>query len=241
MNLVQNYQIFVKDPEQVIFLHEAQGHANPFDIAFDVIRLGPLHTAGWYNSSVLGRQDTVEWKKLSWSAEVPPGARLHVFFRAGRISSPLDPYDPSREITNGQTENLPLGREAQWRVEFEGLPAASPILYDLIGEFSPKTGVVASPEAPPFTFKLLPNFPNPIRARTTIAYELPVMTEATIYLYNLNGRQLRAWHFVRQPAGRHSFVWDGADESGVHLANGVYFLKLIAGSQQRLRKIVVVR
>ena len=44
-----------------------------------------------------------------------------------------------------------------------------------------------------------------------------------------------------QQAGRHTLRWDGRDNSGVKLAAGVYVLRLEAGGETSVRKVVVTR
>ena len=201
-----------------------------------------MNTDGWYVSPIFGiNQDTLVWKKLSWAADTPTGTSLRIFFRAANNRyDPLNSYIPWQEIVNGQTENRPVGRGAQWRVELHGTTDASPIVWDLIGEYSIRVGVERTSTLPPLSFNLLPNYPNPIQEHTNIVYELPTAMEPTITLYNLLGQKIREWRFSRQPAGRHSFTWSGDDPNGGRVTNGIYFLKLTGGNQQMLRKVAIV-
>jgi hypothetical protein len=42
-------------------------------------------------------------------------------------------------------------------------------------------------------------------------------------------------------AGDHVLTWDGRGESGAEVAAGVYFLRVCAGGETRVRKVVLVR
>jgi flagellar hook assembly protein FlgD len=44
-----------------------------------------------------------------------------------------------------------------------------------------------------------------------------------------------------QPAGTHSLVWKGKDDSGASCPSGVYFLRLISGLKIQTAKLVLVR
>jgi flagellar hook assembly protein FlgD len=43
------------------------------------------------------------------------------------------------------------------------------------------------------------------------------------------------------PAGLHELVWDGRDTDGRSVATGVYFVRLMAGSREFTRKIVMLK
>ena len=42
-------------------------------------------------------------------------------------------------------------------------------------------------------------------------------------------------------AGEHAVSWDGRDESGRRLANGVYFVELRAGDERQVRRAVLLK
>ncbi len=93
----------------------------------------------------------------------------------------------------------------------------------------------------PHEFALQPNWPNPFRSTTQMAYTLPEAREVHAALYDVIGRRVRVLVDERQEAGAHTLTWDGRDASGRPLPSGVYLLKLKAGSEQRTQKIVLVR
>jgi flagellar hook assembly protein FlgD len=43
------------------------------------------------------------------------------------------------------------------------------------------------------------------------------------------------------PAGRHQVMWDGRDESGQAVSSGVYLYRLVAGTQQQSRTMILVK
>lgn len=241
-NFVTQYQLFPENDGRLTFLHEAYGNANTIDVAFDMFQPSFLNSPGWYVSPVWRNPDTLIWKKLAWQADTPAGTGLRVSFRtADNIYNPLDTFIPWQEIVNGQTDQLPTGRHAQWRVELDGTSTKSPRLFDLIGEYDVKTEVADSQNPLPLTLDLLPSFPNPMRYAATIVYQLPSVMDAAITIHNLLGQKVRSWQFKRKPAGRHSLVWDGKDENGIQVSNGIYFLRLVSAHQQILRKITITQ
>jgi flagellar hook assembly protein FlgD len=60
-------------------------------------------------------------------------------------------------------------------------------------------------------------------------------------LYDTSGRRVRTIVDGRRPAGFHTTLWDGRDESGGRVASGVYFVRMQAGDFDRTRRLVVVK
>jgi len=80
------------------------------------------------------------------------------------------------------------------------------------------------------------NYPNPFNATTTIEYELPYQTKATIKIYNILGREIETLFDGQQSAGCHNISWK-AD----NMPSGIYFLKLRAGDQVETKRMVLLK
>ena len=81
--------------------------------------------------------------------------------------------------------------------------------------------------------------PNPFRGGGEIYLAIPGATPYNVELYSPNGRLARsieAGYLARDQETRIS--WDGMDNGGRRVAAGVYFLRLTAGSEILVRKIV---
>jgi hypothetical protein len=74
--------------------------------------------------------------------------------------------------------------------------------------------------------------PNPFNPRTTIAFDLPRATEATLSVHDLRGRVVRTLVNGRLAAGRQLVEWDGRDAAGRPAASGVYLVRLAASDGQ---------
>ena len=90
-------------------------------------------------------------------------------------------------------------------------------------------------------FGLGASFPNPFAEQTTITYQLDHGARATLAVYDLLGRRVRTLADAAQPAGPHTVIWDGHDDSGRRLSAGVYLYRLEAGGQAETRRLVLVR
>jgi hypothetical protein len=94
----------------------------------------------------------------------------------------------------------------------------------------------------PLQTALLPGYPNPLRGgSTTVPYTLAEAGSVQIEIYDLLGRRVRSLVDATRPAGRYTARWDARSDRGRPVANGVYFLRMRAGGQTTVQKVVVLR
>jgi len=98
------------------------------------------------------------------------------------------------------------------------------------------TGVSEASNAPPTTFRLLQNFPNPFNPATVISYELPRASRVKLDVYDALGREVAILARGEQVAGSYTVQF----QAGA-LASGVYVYRLQAGGFSRSRTMVLVR
>jgi hypothetical protein len=84
--------------------------------------------------------------------------------------------------------------------------------------------------------RLLPNRPNPFRARTTLGYALPKAMDVRLTVYDVLGRRVATLDAGPRRAGLHRVRWDAAT-----VASGVYVVRLTAGGTQHTQKVVRLR
>jgi hypothetical protein len=97
------------------------------------------------------------------------------------------------------------------------------------------------PEGPPLAFRLYPAAPNPFERETVIAFDLPHGAHATARIYNVAGALVKTLVQAPVAAGRHELAWQGSDDQGLRVAQGVYILRLDAGPLVATRKLVLRR
>ena len=100
-----------------------------------------------------------------------------------------------------------------------------------------RLGALALPQ----TYSLAQNFPNPFNPSTTIRYNLKEAGAVSLRIYDVMGQRVRELVDAPQPAGRYQVIWDGRDQRGTSVANGVYFYELRAGEFRALRKMVLMK
>jgi hypothetical protein len=90
----------------------------------------------------------------------------------------------------------------------------------------------------PSEFALLGNHPNPFNPSTTITFQLPVASEVTLTVFDINGRHVEedlmsTRHFN---PGIHSITFDGTD-----LPSGIYIYRLNACNFKTSGKLVLLK
>jgi hypothetical protein len=104
------------------------------------------------------------------------------------------------------------------------------------------TGVPDTPDDPVVSaIHLAGAFPNPTPGPTRVRFILPETTRVSLRVYDVAGRVVRELVDSVTPAGEHDVRWDGRDNSGEAVANGMYLYRMEAGGYQGTGKLVVLR
>ena len=74
-----------------------------------------------------------------------------------------------------------------------------------------------------------------------IAFELPAPSRARLEVYNVAGRKVASVVDDEFAAGRHTVRWDGRDSSGREVSAGIYFYRLEAGSNESMKKMILLK
>jgi hypothetical protein len=95
-------------------------------------------------------------------------------------------------------------------------------------------------ETPALSTTLINCYPNPFVEQTTLRYQLKQKGEVSLEIYNLKGQRVRNLISSSQNAGNHETIWNGRNDNGDRVGNGVYFCRMRAGehlSTKRLLKL----
>ena len=95
---------------------------------------------------------------------------------------------------------------------------------------------------------LYQNYPNPFNPAgagrspvTTIRYQLAENSKISLKVYNIKGQFVKTLVNEFKPAGEHSIIWDGKDQSEHSVPSGIYFYRLKTKIDSRIRKMVLLR
>ncbi|MBZ0268629.1 CotH kinase family protein, partial [bacterium] len=89
--------------------------------------------------------------------------------------------------------------------------------------------------------RLLPCSPNPFALRTNLGFAIPGEGHVRLDLFDIRGRMIARLVDGTLAAGTHDVTWDGRDGSGVRLASGVYFSRLVFGDRVLTGRITLLR
>ena len=139
----------------------------------------------------------------------------------------------SASAENSNNENTLIVRDAD--VANQYLQEFAARYYQFGGTDSVRV-TDAGPGGMPRIVSLSPNWPNPFRGSTQIQYSLPVASNVSLKVYDVQGREVRTLVNGLKAAGRH-----GVTMSAQGLAPGVYLCRLQAGGFTTQRKMLFLK
>ncbi len=98
------------------------------------------------------------------------------------------------------------------------------------------TGVSINSTEVPDKYLLHQNYPNPFNPNTVIRYQLPVVSDVIIKVYDVQGREVRTLVNERMQAGTYEVNFDGSG-----LNSGVYFYQIRAGDYRESRRMILLK
>ena len=93
----------------------------------------------------------------------------------------------------------------------------------------------------PNKYKLYQNYPNPFNPSTIIQYDVPELSQISLTLYDLSGREINQLVKETQQSGLKTVVWDGKDFMGNRLGAGIYIYQLKSGNYVESKKMIFVK
>ena len=83
--------------------------------------------------------------------------------------------------------------------------------------------------------------PTPSTHSTVIRYHLATPSQLRLDVFDLAGQKVRSFLHAQQPAGYYQLSWDGRNDLGWELATGIYFVKLQAGANTEVSKLILLK
>ena len=109
-------------------------------------------------------------------------------------------------------------------------------------------------EIPQMRTELLSNYPNPFNPETTIVFYVGNAlvrsdvsigtingTNVTLDIYNIRGQRIKRLVDDFMETGEHRVGWDGKDDSGREMSSGVYLYRMVAGEQEAVRRMLLLK
>jgi len=100
------------------------------------------------------------------------------------------------------------------------------------------TSVNPTPETPGLEMHAAP---NPATGDVAFSFDLAKRQSVVLAVFSVEGRKIRSLQRGTLDAGHHQLAWDGLDDHGRPVADGMYFARLEAGESSRTTSIVHLR
>lgn len=91
----------------------------------------------------------------------------------------------------------------------------------------------------PMQFALEQNFPNPFNPQTVIRFQVPEESQVTLSIYDISGNLIKKFIDGVLAPGFHAVQWDGTNDAGEYVSNGLYFYRMQAGEFERERTMLL--
>ncbi len=94
----------------------------------------------------------------------------------------------------------------------------------------------------PQNFILHQNYPNPFNPETVISYRLSVISDVSLKIFDVLGREITTLVNGMQSPGIHTVKWNGKNSAGQQVGGGIYFYRLKADRNSAdTRKMMLIK
>lgn len=93
----------------------------------------------------------------------------------------------------------------------------------------------------PRGFSLSAAYPNPFNPSTRVTVTIPFNSHTQLAVFDVLGRRVHTLMDGVTPAGIHVLEWNGKTQVGADVTGGVYFVRMVAGDFEDIRKIIMIR
>ena len=190
---------------------------------------------GYEDEFSLNQIETGAWTTYSNQDANSLVSYLDIDIFVDPINFNLHLLEASNAVDNGTSVGVPSE-------DYDGNPRPIGQGYDIGAYEYQNAGVIEDGGSSiPDTFILFQNFPNPFNPKTTIQYELSVMANVELIIYNALGQKVRTLVQETQNAGSKAVVWNGTDDISKTVDSGIYFYRLQVGGEIQTRKMLLIR
>ena len=80
------------------------------------------------------------------------------------------------------------------------------------------------------------SYPNPFNPATTISFSIPSEMNVDVKVYDISGRMVGELMNGIQSQGLYEITWDASSQP-----SGLYFVRLVAGTEMHTQKIMLIK
>jgi len=143
----------------------------------------------------------------------------------------------------GSADNTTYVADLTFTTRDEALPGQANqanIVWHLTAHVMAASGVPGD-GALPTVSRLVGNYPNPFTPSTRLAFDIAEHGFASIGIFDVHGRLVRRLVEAPFAPGRYEQVWDGTDDAGRAVSQGVYFYRLTTPTKRETKTMTLVR
>jgi hypothetical protein len=182
---------------------------------------------------------------IDWLSAVPAGETSSVTleYSTAGATGPWQPIAPGLPNSGRHQWMVPAAASSDCYVRYtvrssrDVAVATTPAAFTILGD-----GAGVGGGTTPYAGISLRCFPNPSSFGATVEYGAPPGANARLSVFDVSGRRVACLvdsGVLRGGVG--TAVWDGRDDDGRELPSGVYFVRLEAGHETAVEKVVLIR
>jgi hypothetical protein len=206
----------------VWYYHDAAN--NRFIVEYDSVR--------YYSGSIYDKYEIVLYDTTQAAADGNCEFTFQYLVATGLSSATVGEQDPTRAIA------IQVLFDGSYHRGASTITAGRAIKYTTD---EPRTGLAEETGVAGLGRARFSVRPTMFRGRASVRFGLARAGAVHLAVYDMTGRQVRELAAQTLPAGTHAFAWDGRDDSGRRLAQGVYVVRLDAGGEKLGVKAVLLQ
>ncbi len=195
---------------------------NPFELKATVQNVGPLLADSVFLTLSVDSFTTILSEKSLLIKNMVPGNSSELIWKlkVDNTQNQLGNYLIEVKVTNGK-----------------GLSANG--IFNI--KTDNQTSIIRPTKSKSTDLVLLQNYPNPFKDKTSIGYKLSKGSNVTLEIININGDRVCSLVNNFQEAGFYNVDWNGTNQNGAKLPNGIYYCRLNTDSTVQSKKIIYVK
>ena len=225
---------------------EGQPHISYYDLQTGALKFAELRAGAWEKAAVDATGDVGAYSSLELDAT---GAAHISYMDAGAGALKYAQEQDGVWMVEVLDASGATGRNTSLSLDRSGAPVIAYTARGGKGSFKVVSASVqfggrpAGQDAGVATARSLSAWPLPYKGgELNVSFVIPTRGgKAEVALLDLAGRRVRTLQSGTLEAGRQVLTWNGRDDAGRSVPNGVYFLTTRMGGQESRLKLVVLR
>ena len=140
------------------------------------------------------------------------------------------------ELTPGPTATVRFSVKATDGIDTVNVTGEDRVVYVNRYEYLSTDDIAA-----PTDFALHDNYPNPFNPTTQIRFDMPIMGDVRLTIYNMLGQKVKEYQMNGLSAGSHTLTWDATNDLGDPIGVGIYFYQLQTKTFTKTKRMVLLK